>query len=168
MSEHGYFRWLTNKVYDDRSSVTYQKLFYKLYETEFVYVLSADSRRASDGCSLRDRYMRETGDSIDINRPCSVLEMLIALANRCEEDIMHNDSLGDRTGQWFWEMIINIGFGNMNDTKYKEEKVDALLYKFMCRDYDDNGTGCAFRTTRNVDMRRIELWYQMQYHITEI
>lgn len=45
------------------------------------------------------------------NRPCSVLEMIIALAIRLEEHIMDDPDIGNRTGQWFWDMIVSLGLG---------------------------------------------------------
>ena len=39
------------------------------------------------------------------NKTCSVLEMMIALAIRCEEHIMDDPDVGNRTGQWFWKDV---------------------------------------------------------------
>ena len=59
------------------------------------------------GVGLRYRYSiyLKRDDVIDIlNEPCSVLEMILALAIRCEDTIMANVRYGDRTTQWFWSI----------------------------------------------------------------
>lgn len=163
-----YFDWLCTKVFDQRySSLRYSKLFNKLYNTHFIYILNEDKNRQDDGVALRFQFSHETANTVDDREPANVLEVLVALAMRCENEIMGNDDFGNRTGIWFWEMLNNIGIGHMNDREYNEETIDILLYKFLHREYDNNGIGCAFRTTKDVDMRNTELWYQMQYHINE-
>ena len=77
-----------------------------------------DINRADDGKHLRYEFASERSYSnyypID-NRPCSVLEMLIALAIRINDEIMWNPDYGDKTAAWFWEMIDNLGLGNLDD-----------------------------------------------------
>ena len=41
--------------------------------------------------------------------------MMIALAIRCEEHIMDDPDAGDRTGQWFWSMLVSLGLGSMDE-----------------------------------------------------
>ena len=57
-------------------------------------------------------------------RPCSVLEMMIALSMRCEEQIMDDPDIGNRTGQWFWDMIDNLGLGEHERLKFDGRYVD--------------------------------------------
>ena len=161
-NDEDYLKFLINLVYDNRYfSVSYDKLFRKLYDTEFICVMELDENRLSDGLNLRQNFG-------DIYRPCSVLEVLIALSNRCEEQIMHNDIQGNRMGLWFWEMIGNMGLSNMDDNRYDEEYVDDILRRFLYHNYDLNGLGCAFRSVSHPDLRDEELWYQMNYHLADI
>ena len=102
-----YFEWLYYLVCDKRFSEqnSYRKLFEHLHNTEFVYFVSMDGNRAQDGIDLRYRFGCSIGYkdiSEYLDGPCSVLEMMIALAIRCEEKIMDDPAYGDRTGQWFW------------------------------------------------------------------
>ena len=107
-----YFDWMYQLVVDDRySNKSYRKLFARLYDTEFTYTIPMDGNRAEDGIDLRYRFGREqlysdamVASCLD-DRPCSILEMMIALAIRCEEHIMDDPDAGDRTGQWFWSML---------------------------------------------------------------
>lgn len=162
LNDDEYLRFLISLVYDERYfSVSYNKLFKKLYDTEFVSVMLMDENRASDALKLRDGFG-------DICHPCSVLEVLIALSNRCEEQIMHNDIQGNRMGLWFWEMIGNIGLSSMDDNRYDEEYVNDILRRFLYHNYGSNGLGCAFRSASHPDLRDEELWYQMNYHLADI
>ena len=111
-----YFNWMYQLVFDGRYSkrLSYQKLLRELHRIEFTYSIPMDGNRAEDGVDLRYRFGYENGYSSSMvstyldNRTCSVLEMMIALAIRCEEHIMDDPDIGNRTGQWFWNMIVNL------------------------------------------------------------
>lgn len=165
-----YFEWMLDLVCGDRHfrDPSYQKLLKRLHEIEFVYLLDMDANRADDGTDLRDRFAYETG--IDIQDmdgyPCSVLEMMVALAHRCEEQIMGDPDMGDRTGKWFFEMIENLGLIDMDDDHYDDYIVDRTIMKFMRREYDRDGAGGLFPDCRyDCDMRQIDIWYQMMWYL---
>lgn len=121
-----YFAWMCQLVSNERYSkrLSYRKLLTHLHEVEFTYTLPMDGNRAEDGIDLRYRFGYENNYSEPMiasgldDRPCSVLEMMIALSMRCEEQIMDDPDIGNRTGQWFWDMIDNLGLGNMSDSKF--------------------------------------------------
>jgi hypothetical protein len=100
-----YFDWMYQLVVDDRySNKSYRKLFSRLYDTEFTYTIPMDGNRAEDGIDLRYRFGREhlysdamVASYLD-DRPCSILEMMIALSIRCEERSMDDRDVRDRTG----------------------------------------------------------------------
>lgn len=171
-----YFDWMYGLVVDDRySNKSYRRLFYKLHDTEFVYTIPMDGNRAEDGIDLRYRFGREQNYAdaavaayLDI-RPCSVLEMMIALAIRCEEHLMDNPDIGNRTGQWFWSMLVSLGLGSMTDIRFDPVYVDEVLDRFLDRDYAPDGEGGPF-TIHNprYDMRTTEIWYQMNCYLNEI
>ena len=101
-----YFDWLYEYVTKGRAhqNVSYRKLFKQLYETEFKFTVLMDINRAKDGVDLRYRFaMLKEDDRIVkiLDGPCSVLEMIIALAIRCEDSIMDDTRYGERTTQWF-------------------------------------------------------------------
>ena len=84
-------------------------VLWRLYTTEFYWFddIIMDRNRAMDGLKLRHED-KNAGYSVN----CSVLEMLIGMAIRCERDIMHVNGAGDRTIEWFWIMIGNLGLDN--------------------------------------------------------
>ena len=172
-----YFDWMCGLVCDDRYSkkTSYYKLMHRLHDIDFEYSIAMDGNRAEDGTDLRYRFAytndldpRMIAAYLD-DRPCSVLEMMIALAIRCEEHIMDNPDIGDRTGQWFWNMIVNMGLGGMTDQKFNIGYVDSVVEKFLRRDYDRDGKGGLFTVKDcRYDMRTTEIWYQMCCYINEI
>jgi len=161
-------------VVDNRYSKSYRKLFARLHDTEFTYTIPMDGNRAEDGIDLRYRFGREHDysdamvDSFLDDRPCSILEMMIALSIRCEEHIMDDPDIGNRTGQWFWSMLVSLGLGSMDDRKFDRHRVDIILERFLDREYGRNGEGGLFTVNNGRDMRRTEIWYQMNYYLSEI
>lgn len=160
-----YFEWLYDTVCEKRYSnrFRFRKLFMHLHRTKFTYSIKRDQNRAEDGKSLRYRF----GEYFD--DPCSVLEMIIALAIRCEEDIMDDSGIGDRTGQWFWGMIHNLGLGSMTDERYDREVVDDAIERLLNRDYEPDGRGGLFTVKgTEADLRNIEIWIQMLWYLDSI
>ena len=170
-----YFEWMYDTVCGDRFSknISYRKLLMHLHDIEFTYIIQRDRNRAEDGIDLRHRFASDHPDIYDPERyldgPCSVLEMMVALAIRCEESIMDNPNLGDRTGQWFWGMITNLGLGDMVDKRFNRVYVDMVISRLLKREYEPNGKGGLF-TIRNCkrDLRHVEIWYQLQWFLDNI
>ena len=171
-----YFDWLCQHVCDDGHTerLSYQKLLKCFHETEFTFSLDMDANRTEDGTDLRFRFGRERGLKPETvkryldNRPCSALEMMIALAVRCEEHIMSDSGVGDRTGQWFWNMVVNLGLGSMNDANFDQAEADRILVRFLHRQYERDGSGGLF-TVRNTpyDLRTVEIWHQAMWYLDE-
>lgn len=175
--KHAYFEWMCQLVCDERYSKrsTYRKLMKRLHEIDFEYTIPMDGNRAADGADLRYRFAYENsydGPMIAAyldDRPCSVLEMMIALSIRCEEHIMEDPEIGNRTGQWFWNMIVNLGLGGMTDSKFDDEYVDAVIDRFLHHEYERDGEGGLFKIEHCPrDLRRIEIWYQMCLYLDEL
>lgn len=146
------------------------------HDTEFTYTILKDENRYNDGLELRYRFALENGyefkadDIIAIlDGPCSVLEMMVALSLRMEENIMDNPEYGNRTGQWFWQMTTNMGLGGQQDPLFDKEYVEERVHQFLDRRYERNGKGGLF-TVRNttVDLRDVEIWYQMNWYLDTI
>ena len=167
-----YFEWMVKLVCEGRyeGPNSYRKLLLHLHNTEFIYYLPRDGDRATDGVDLRYRFAYRNPDIRDAERylkgPCSVLEMMIALAIRCEEQIMVDPKIGDRTGQWFWKMITSLGLGGMIDSRFNKSYVEEVVYKFLNRDYEPDGRGGLFRINNcGRDMRELGIWDQLSYFL---
>lgn len=169
-----YFKWLVDKVCRSNLSETHSEsfenndvVFTLLYNRIFTYdKVVMDSNRAADALELRDRFMMESGivSYYFENDEPSILEVLVALALRCEETIM-GDLKVDRTYKWFWLMINNLGIRSCKDESYIQHALDV----FIKRTYNFDGTdGGLFHVNnpRN-DLRKTEIWYQMCWYLSE-
>lgn len=174
MSE-AYFEWMYHLVRDGKKGKSWRKLLRFLHESEFVYTLVMDGNRAEDGIDLRYRFAYESGFDTHLiaghldGRPCSVLEMLMALSIRCEEHIMDDPTIGDRTGKWFWEMIVSLGLSSMNDARFHRTDAEAIITRFLRREYEQDGRGGLFTVEGcPQDLRTVEIWYQMMWYLDSI
>lgn len=151
-------------------------LLEKLFNTEFVWLIPFDANRADDGIQLRYRFGRENdipdpviGSELD-NRPCSILEMIVALAIRAEEQIMGDPMIGDRTAIWIHDMLSSLGVIDLTDYDYDEDAVNEHIYIFINRMYTRTGRGGLFEIPNldpSRDMRTAEIWYQMCWYMNE-
>lgn len=169
-----YFDWLYDYVSEGRTSsnISFRKLFMLLHDIEFTFTIRNDVNRARDGVGLRYRFAMATDDeqALDIlDGPCSVLEMILALAIRCEETIMDDARYGDRTGQWFWGMLADLGIGYITDEMFNEEYRELIIDKvqiFLERRYDPNGKGGLFYISNcKDDLRDVEIWIQLCWYL---
>ena len=168
-----YFEWLYNYVCKGRvnNKVSYKKLFMQLHDIEFAFYIYNDLERARDGVDLRYRFAILMDDErvMDIlDGPCSVLEMMVALAIRCEVTIMDDSRYGDRTNQWFWNMLTNLGISYMTDEKYDRDIVNEKVYNFMEKRYDPDGKGGLFYIKGcKEDLRDVEIWTQLCWYLED-
>lgn len=169
-----YITWLRGFVEDDPMNSDYDRLFSCLYNSDFYSIVSMDINRESDGIELRYQFIYESkyGRSIPVNylddgKPCSILEMMIALAVRCE-GIMFTPDKGDRTGIWFWQMVDNLGLRSMTDDHFDKRYVKKVITRLCERTYRPDGEGGLFTVrNRNEDLRNIEIWYQAMWYLDE-
>ena len=134
-----------------------------------------DVNRFEDGVALRYRF----GVENDINgaiiaeyldtRPCSIFEMMCALAMRCEEQFMSDPDQGDITPKWFWGMIISLGLEDMNNNQIDFTYIHSVINRFLECKYSRNGRGGLFaiRGTK-YDMRTMEIWDQLMLYLNYI
>lgn len=166
-----YLSYLKSIVCDDRHpSEGYSRLFETLFDTTFYAVLEMDENRMADAIELRVNYERNNGYSAPMmTGPPSVLEVMVALADRCEQNIMGNFDYGDRTPVWFWYMVESMGLNRHTDDYYDEFFVRGILESMMNRAYSKDGYGSLFYIpTCNIDLTNVEIWYQMNFWLDTI
>lgn len=168
-----YFDWLMRFVYDDYHDLDYEPLCECLNSIEFYYTIQNDANRVSDAHALRYRFAYETGISYEdiddaIRSSVSVFEVMIAMALRGEESIMRDFDIGDRTSLWFWTMIDSMHLSDQN-YNFNEDTIRSRVNSMLSRNYNSNGDGGLF-TVNNppYDMRKAELWYQMNWYFNTI
>ena len=166
-----YFDWIYGIVIGKRRG-SYRRLLRLLHAMDFYYSVPMDGNRFEDGVSLRYRFGREhdipdseTAFELD-DCPCSVLEMMAALCIRCEECIMDDPSVGDRTAVWFFTMLGSLGLDKMTDSRFHARKAYAAVWCMLDRAYQSDGTGGLFTIPNTEhDMRTAEIWYQMMWYL---
>lgn len=168
-----YFQWLCGIVHADDPDCSFYSLMRALFEHEFRWSVDNDGNRAVDGECLRDDFADQSLylDYSSIGGPCRVLEMLVALASRIDDEIMWNPG-DDRTVVWFWEMIDNLGLSEYDDDHWEEPKsrsmVDYILDRWLDRKYRPDGIGSIFPIENPLeDQRDVEIWYQMNQYFLE-
>ena len=172
-----YFDWLYERVCGDWEprGLSFHRLLTFLYNQNFTPSCELDGARAEDGLDLRYRFAQtqnivyqDVQDAFT-GIPCSMLEMMVALALRMEEDIMTNPAMGNRLPQWFMEMLQSLGLDGMTDDQFDRHKVMAVVRRFMDGKYKSNGKGGLFTIPScERDLRTVEIWYQMNWYLNSI
>lgn len=162
MRNKRYLRWLAKKVDIDMSQnvdTSYVLLMTAMLDKEFYSVVDMDANRIDDGLGLREEYFgAEMPDDL-----CSVLEVFVSLALRCESDILGGTA---SAGNIFWDMLDNTGLDKFTDLQFDTDEVDYILDKILDREYGRNGEGGPFYAGNDfdVDMSKEELWWQMNIY----
>lgn len=175
-----YFEWMYHLVCNDnrlKNKLSYRKLMQYLNSVIFVPIIDMDDNRRIDGIDFRYRFAYENGypslyidESFNwIKDDCTVLEMMIALSFRVEEQITDNYLFGDRTGQWFWVMINSLGLNHMDDKSFDRDYCENKVDIFLGRKYESNGRGGLFTIENPIrDMRDVDIWTQFMWYLDEI
>ena len=180
-----YFLWLCNDIGLDSRSKDYRQLVRLVYDQEYYWSVANDDNRCTDAEKLRDAFTETMDYEDDILYhtigPCSVLEMLVALAKRF--DYMILDSTPEfktfphqlRPCRWFWEMLDNLGLLRFSDEYFEGanegqtlDELNDILSTLLERTYKSTGEGGLFPLQHpKKDMRKVEIWYQMSEYILE-
>lgn len=151
--------YLHNRYFDEKTA--------KLVDNDYNRIL--DGKRLRMVFKEESMFVEEDYDCLDI--PCSVLELLIALAIKLD-GILDWDTSGDDTASYFWELIRNLGLDVADDDVFhiptKIVYVEEIVDQFLDRKYGFDGKGGLF-PLKDVqkDQRDVEIWYQMAAYIQE-
>jgi len=161
---HDYFLWLISQIdIPQRNNNTYNDLFWRMYETEFVWIVPKDDNRIQDARDLRVEFLN--GRRYNFDKIVSVLEVLIALSRRLEFNA------GGLASMWAWKLLEHLRLHKASDplVGVKAERVEEILYSLVWRTYRPDGLGGFFpldNPTR--DQTKVEIWHQMHAYINEI
>ncbi len=169
-----YLYWLSSLVCDEYHQRYYQNLLESLHSVAFTWSITNDENRAIDGENLREQFADEHNYDVRVYKrqlegSCSILEMLVALSCRCENNIMDDRDYGDRTNKWFWTMIHSLKLDLMDDGNYDEDYVQFVIDRLLTRTYKRDGEGGLFHIPGiKKDLRKAEIWYQMCWYLDTI
>lgn len=167
-----YLEWLYRKVADpdtEDTSQTFWKLFEQLYNSEALWLVPHDDNRLQDGKDLRRAFSETLRKPINdpewLGLECSVLELMIGLANR----LSYEDLEGRGTEFWFWRLVENLKLDRCTDrSRFSKRRVDEVIGRVLHREYETDGDGGFFPLKHpEGDQRDIELWYQLSAYIIE-
>lgn len=167
-----YLQWLyakTGPVTLKNPSQTYWTLLKLLYRIQFSWLIPTDANRGEDGRGLRYLFLDEChirNDEDWLGLECSVLEMLIALADRLSFEA------GREPESWFWELIENLDLTEYTDRSFfsydQEVDIESKVEVFLKRTYTYSGRGGLFPLEDpREDQRDVEIWYQMGAYLLE-
>lgn len=176
--EREYFNWMYSSVNTDPEgnlNENFRDLLLYLHTIAFTYHNPMDANRLSDGISLRYHFGYETGTpdyeiaNILDNKPCSLLEMMVALCRRMEADIMGNDpEFGNRTYIWFHTMLNSMGLEEMEGRYFDSDEADYRIDICLSGNYEPNGKGGFFTLDHpSRDLRTVEIWDQAMWFLNE-
>lgn len=171
--EYEYREWLVSLAFGLCEGFgDYRELFEYLYSREFVWIIDRDRNRAADGVCLRDTFAniyKYQNIRSYLTAPCNMLELMISVADRSEKQFMSDAELGDRTGMWLYEMLNSLGIADLTDGYFDETVARRAIDVLLARSYCRNGRGGLFTVrNRNVDMRKAEIWHQMNWFLDEV
>ena len=150
----------------------WSRLFEILHNVEFRWILERDENREADGVDLRDEYDIPSGYTVEEDEAfyahwCSVLEMLIGLAIRVDDELI-GDPEEEHPEIFFMEMIKNLGLDRFRGNRYAEGDVIKVVDRWLDREFDCDGRGSPFPVKRDIrDQRELEMWDQMNAYISE-
>jgi len=159
-----YFDWLCRLIRSDTVSRNVQQI---IFEIPYQYYIDRDESRVEDALELRRDYLYSKKQIDDVtynyisNEPINVLEVLIALSKRIDNQI-----LGDVDGgtQIFDTMISNLEISNSCSDDYIRYKID----NWMHMNYDEYGHGSIFIVSDpRTPMNKTDMWYQAMYYLSE-
>lgn len=182
-----YFLWLCTLIKNRRFN--YWKLARELHNKKFRWSVPNDDNRCGDGLYLRQTFIEQEGldeDHLEVvgflKGECTVLEVLVALAQRIDFQTYDLDTQENKTSKWFFEMIGNLGLDKFPDensrgdrlSELDELRIDEILEGWLDRSYAFDGTGGLFPLKRHNrhkgrmrDQTTVEIWYQMMAYLEE-
>jgi len=158
-----YFEWLTSQIRIPNNNRTYDELFSRLHNTEFVWLVPNDDNRVADGVNLREEFLDGRRPELTLEG-ASVLEVVVALSRRVAF------TAGGDPELWAWRLLKHLNLNKAADplTEAKIARIDDTLYALIWRTYDPSGRGGFFPLKYpKKDQTKLEIWFQMNAWIIE-
>lgn len=166
-----YYEFILDYLKAEDGDRYYSNLLWSLYNIEFVALIDMDKNRIANALYLRDKICEDEGIRYIGDGFCSVLDILIHLANRMAFNL---DGLNEKESGlkcYFWEMIENFGFTDFDDSAWNYEvELDVVetVNRWIDRKYDADGSRTPFpKRNKTRNFLEQELWDQMQMYIEE-
>ena len=173
-----YYWWMITRIFHNADLIqSYNPLLSYLDSIPYQWSLDMDENRQKDAQDLRYTFGEECGYSevqicqdLDIIEP-SLLEVIVALINRAQENILFDPEQQYNLNQEiFIDILTNLGIeeyrGELDD--FAIAQIDARINDFFNRNYSYYGEGGMFVVNQpKSDMRTTEMWYQFMWYLNE-
>jgi hypothetical protein len=164
-----YSQFLIDKIHGyEPAYMDYSRLILYLFDSPYKFY-GSDEDRYRDGIGLRYIYAQASGDYVilDWDVGCTVLEMLVALAQRLDSDIMGQPDI-DETYYWFWLFIDNLHLRKFTDDRFDEYQVRYIIEDWLNNRITFNGDGGLFPLKCPVrNQSSLPVWQQMSDYLKE-
>ena len=177
---NAYFSYLLERIGFETLYSTYSSTINYLFSREFYSIIRNDENREADGRFLRTTF-ENFGDFNDYSAlycgPASVLEVMIGMAVRMDEDWLRGcDFDPNFAAKCFWEMFCNLGLDKFTNEYLMFPgyyggfgELEIVVDKFLERDFDKNGSnGSPFPLKScRFNARKEEFWVLMSEYVNE-
>lgn len=163
--DYEYYAWLKSQIHIPNEK-TYDELFERMHNVEFVWTVPNDDNRVQDALDLRSQFANGHVNAMELGG-ATFLEVLVALSRRVA---FISGGIGEPP-QWAWELMKNLRLHRAADpmNKEKQDKVDHILHDVIWRTYREDGLGGFFPLQNpDRDQRQVEIWYQMNAYVNEM
>lgn len=180
-----YFEWLLRYIAIDPDDTNdYSLLCSQLMDTAFYPIVEMDENRWEDGVRYRYLYAMEKENNNtyranmisdhldDILGGCSVLELMVAMAERMRYE-MEGSLYEAEASYWFRQLIGNLGLDIYTNNEYLCNEaaffnVESIVEKMVFRRYGFDGRGGLFPLQNpNSDQSKEEIMTQMNNFLME-
>lgn len=166
----GYGNYLID-TYLRKEKSRYGKLFERLHQIKFYTRIARDRNRMADGEDLRADYCETMHDERSISRLkdhwCSVLEMMLGLSIRVDNELIGDPSV-EHPEAFLMQMVHNLGLLKFRKKGFPMDDVRPIIERWLDRDFDYSGEGSPFPLKNaDRDQRNVEIWDQMNAYVYE-
>ena len=173
-----YFVWMISKIFRNQTaSSVYNGLLEYLNSIIFTWEFEMDENRQKDAQDLRYIFGYEKGYSeaqicqeLDIVPP-SLLEVMIALIIRAQENILCDLEKVDINQDIFLDMLKSLGLDSMKGSNLSinnKQYIDNIINNLFTHNYSYYGEGGLFIVNNpKADMSNTEIWYQFMWYLNE-
>lgn len=149
-----YYLDLYNEVRNwDERGPRYNYLLEELYKLPFT-VDTDNGGLLEDQNRVIDAHSARLARGCESEHYCTILELIIMVARRIE-GYLWDYSIGNRTANWFWMMIHNMGLDEFDDEHFVASRVYSICARFVKRAYAPNGEGGLFIINDRVLIRNV-------------
>ena len=163
VKDQEYIRWICDQL--GLRVTKWRGMISTLNKIPYRWSIDTDENRAVEGINLRNDYFKERGfNRVDTDsRDCTVLEMLVSLANRLNFDYVGYPG-DEKNGRIFIDFCKNLGIvsaeSNENQCYSGDfEDISENIDRWLDGNFEENGEGSPFYTpSEDINLSNLSVW----------